>query len=407
MAIGQGLYKLTTMGKQVALGTPKVGAGGQILRRITSIFSATRATTELNEIVSHRMSTGVVYGEKKATGKLNCELSGGTYSKLIAAALMSDFAVAGTITAVTIAAVGGATPSFTDSGSGFLTAGFKVGDVVKATGFTGGSSNSNSRNFWITAITAGTITGIFLDGGAAQIADAAGESVTIALVGKKSKTPLTGHTNDFFTFEEWYSDINKSEVYPDCKVNQIALSMPAAGAATVNFDIVGVGTRTLAGTQSFSTPAVETTSGVVEALHGSIYVNGVLVDSVTACSLTIDRGITPTGASVGSNVSADLNQGKVKVTGTFTARFMSTVLQALYDAETVVSLALVCAVDGTALSDFEGITMGAIKLTGDAPDDGEKAISRTYPFVAQLNGTGGAALALDETILTWQSSLAA
>jgi hypothetical protein len=48
--------------------------------------------------------------------------------------------------------------------------------------------------------------------------------------------------------------------------------------------------------------------------------------------------------------------------------------------------------------------MGRIKITGDAPDDGEKNIMRTYPFTAEINGSGGAALAWDQTIITVQDS---
>jgi len=196
-------------------------------------------------------------------------------------------------------------------------------------------------------------------------------------------------------------------VFADCKVNQVNPTLPAAGASTCAFDIIGVGSRVLAATQSFTSPAAETSTGVNQALHGAIYVNGVVVNHVTSASLTIDRGITPVGASIGSNVSPDLNQGRLKVTGTFTAMFGDAVLSSLYDNETAVSLSLVTAVDGTATSDFVAFTLGRIKLTGDAPDDGEKVISRTYPFTAEINMLGGAALAFAQTILTVQDSQAA
>jgi hypothetical protein len=64
------------------------------------------------------------------------------------------------------------------------------------------------------------------------------------------------------------------------------------------------------------------------------------------------------------------------------------------------------AADTTNASDFVAFSMSAVKLTGDAPDDGEKAIIRTYPFTAQINAAGGAALANDQTIITVQDSLA-
>lgn len=401
----QGLYKQTTFGKQTGLGVPKVGAGGQILRRQTSIFSATRDTTNNTEIVSHRQDTGITYGQKKTGGKITGELSAGTYSQLMAGALMANFAAVTPLVAGVDVTSAATTPMITDASAGLLAGGMKIGMVVRFTGFTTTAVANNSKNFWITALTASTMDGVFLDG-SAMVAKVESGSVTITPVGKQCVAPITGHTNDFFTFEEWYSDKSRSEVFADCKVNQVNPSLPAAGASTCAFDIIGVGSRVLAATQSFTTPAAETSTGISQALHGAIYVNGAVVNHVTSASLTIDRGITPVGASIGSSVSPDLNQGRLKVTGTFTAMFDDAVLSALYDAETAVSLALVTAVDGTAASDFIAFTMGRIKLTGDAPDDGEKVISRTYPFTAEINMLGGAALAHDQTIITVQDSAA-
>lgn len=401
----QGLYKQTCVGKQTALGTPKVGAGGQILRRKTSVFTATKDSSSNDEIVSHRQDTGITYGMKKTAGKIDGNLSPGTYSVLMAGALMQDFAAVSPMTVGTDCVSAATAPQFVDGSAGFLTAGLKVGDVVRFTGFTTTAVGNNSKNFWITALTAGNMTGVFLDG-SAVIAKTETASVTCTVVGKKSKVPTTGHTNDFFTFEEWYSDKSRSEVFADCKVNQVALNIPAAGPASISLDIVGLGSRVLAGTQSFTTPAAETTTDVVQAANGAIYINGTLASHVTTLSLTLDRGISPVGASIGSRVSPDVNQGRVKVSGSFTAMFDDTTLQALYDAETAVSLCVVATSDTTATADFVGLSMGRIKLTGDAPDDGEKAVMRTYPFVAEIYGAGGAALAFDKTILTVQDSQA-
>jgi hypothetical protein len=89
------------------------------------------------------------------------------------------------ITASTIAAVDGGTEAdtFTDSGNGFLTAGFAVGDAVMCYGFTGGMAAIHGP-FTLTVVAQGTLTvatGLLAD-------DAASESVTIvALVGGSLK----------------------------------------------------------------------------------------------------------------------------------------------------------------------------------------------------------------------------
>lgn len=402
----QGLYKQTTFGKQVALGTPKVGAGGQILRRKSSIFQASRDVTNIDEIVSHRQDTGIVYGQKKSGGKIDGLWSAGTYSVLMAAVLMKDFTALAPLVLGVDVTTQVAAPQFTDPTTSPLAGGFKVGDVVRFTGFTTTAAGNNSRNFWITALTATQITGIFLDGTAVLVKAPETGSVTMTLVGKKSIVPLTGHTNDFFTFEEWYSDKSRSEVYPDCKINKIDLGIPAAGPATIGIDVAGIGTRLLAGAQSFTSPTVETVFGVDQAIQGAIYINGTIVNHVTSLTISIDRGLTPLGASIGSPVSPDYNHGVVKVLGSFTAMFDDTVIQLLYDATSKVGLNVVCAVDSTATSDFHAVSIGRIAITNDAPDDGLKGIMRTYPFTAEINVNGGAALANDQTIISVQDSQA-
>lgn len=404
MALAQGIKKQTIFGTQVALGTPKTGAGGQILRRRTSTFTAMRDMFENDEIVSHQQSTGVTYGLKKVEGKLEGLLSCQTYDELIAAGMRKAFAATTPMSAGTDVTAAVSAPQFVDASAGYLTAGLKVGDVGRWTGFTAGGTGNNARNFLITALTAGNMSGIFLDGLPAA-AKTSGDAVTFTVVGKKTLVPLTGHTDVFFTFEEWYSDLARSERFDDCKVSSISLNLPATGNASISFDVIGL-SRTLGASQSFTTPAVETVTAVMSALNGSIFVQGTEVTNITGAQITIDGGVKPVSAVLGSNVSPDMDRGRIKVSGSFTALFDSATLQSLYDAETPISLIIVATVDPSATANFMTFTMGRIKLTGDAPDDGEKSILRTYPFTAELNSAGGAALAWDQTILTIQDSQA-
>lgn len=77
-----------------------------------------------------------------------------------------------TITAITIAFVdgGAGADTITDSGSGFVTAGFKAADLITVSG-----STSNDGNYTIVSVVAGTIT---LATGTLT-AEAAGDSVTV------------------------------------------------------------------------------------------------------------------------------------------------------------------------------------------------------------------------------------
>jgi hypothetical protein len=406
MTIAQKISKQTRMRKQTSLGV--VGAdAGQIMRRTSSVFKATRDMFKSNEVVSHHQSTGASYGLKKTDGTLAGELSAGTYQMQEEAMLEAVYATAATLTASDITAVGdaGGLASFTSDAAAFLTSDFKIGMVVRATGFTGASTNSNSRNFWITALTAGTMTGIFLDG-SLQIADVKGEAVTIAEVGKRCLVPMTGHVKTYLQVEEWYSDLTDSDLFNDVVVASLDYDLPASGNATFNSSYVGLA-RILSGTVVMATPAAETVTGIMSAINGRLYVNGASAP-ITGLKISIKNGAAGTGAEVGSNSSGDVSKGVIEVEGSFTSMLRDQTISALYDAETAVSIASVLTADETATSHFKAFTLGKVKITGDAPDD-NAAIMRTYPFTAELNPTGtlvGTDKAWDETIITIQDSAA-
>lgn len=82
-----------------------------------------------------------------------------------------------TMTATTLSALA-SDNSYNDSGSGFVTAGFAVGDRVKVSGFTGNTANNILAGV-ITALTTGKMTIGGTDGDVI-VDDAAGESVTIS-----------------------------------------------------------------------------------------------------------------------------------------------------------------------------------------------------------------------------------
>jgi len=401
MPIAQGLNKRTVVKKQTALNSIASGSGGQILRRRNAVFLALRDMYESDEIVSHHQSTGARYGMKRVTGKIDGLLSPGTYPLFMAAMLEADFAVPSPLAAGTDVTATVGAPQFVDASAGLLAAGLKVGMVVRFTGFTAGGAGNNSKNFWITALTAGNMTGVFLDGSAVA-AKTAGDAITITPVGKVSKAPLTSHTEDYFTIEEWQSDLSKSEVFGDLKVSQIALTLPATGNAAVSFDFVGL-SRTRGDVQVLTTPAAETVTEPMAAFNGMIYVNGVATP-ITGLQLNIANGAASAEAEVGTNAAGDVVTGRIRVTGSFSAMFRDDAIQDLYDAETSVALCAVIAENKTATSGFNAFTLGRIRITGDAPDDGEKGIVRTYPFVAEINGSGGAALAFDQTIMMIQDS---
>lgn len=405
MTVAQGINKITVIKAQTGLGVTAAGAGGQVLRRKTSIGKRARATYVNDEIVQHQQSTGVNLGTASTTWDFDGLLSPGTYATPLQSLLRKVFTAGVSATGVGLTIAGAGPYTVTRATGSYLTDGFKIGDVVRITAGTYTNAVNRDNNIVVTGLTATVLTGVTLNG-STLIAEGPIASSTIAVMGKKTMAPLTGHTDTLFTVEEWYGDISKSELFPDLRIGQADIGLPASGNATIKLASQGLGVRTRGTAQVLTTPTAATTTPVLTAVRGVVLANGVAQQGVTSISMTIKGNLSAIGPVVGSNFNPDMSRGRIEVSGTFSALFDSTTLGLLYDNETVTSIVAVMAADTTNNADFVAINLSAIKLTDDAPDDGEKAIMRTYPFTAQINAAGGATAVSDQTIISIQDSAA-
>jgi hypothetical protein len=405
VSIAQGVNKQVTFKKQSGLGVPQSGSGGQLMRRETAMGKLTKATYENNEITSHQQSTGETHGLRSSTFTLNGLLSPNTYSTLFASLLRKLFTATTPITgaSLTIAGTLGAY-TITRAAGDFLTDGIKIGDVIRLSVGTLHANNIN-KNFLVMNVTALVITGKTVNN-SVMTAEGPIATCTITVIGKKSIAPLTAHTMEYWTVEEWQSDISQSELFADQMVGSIDVGLPSSGNATFALNMVGLG-RTTGSSQILTTPTAETTTPVLVSVQGAIVVNGVAVSNITGASIKIDCAAANMGGVLGSDTSPDIQRGVIKVSGQITAFYQDGVMPALFDEATPINAIIIAANDDTATSDFIGFTMSKVKLKGDDKDDGQKGIIRTYPFTAEINGSGGAALANDKTILSIQDSQAA
>ena len=403
MAIAQGINKQVAIKKQTALGSAATGSGGQILRREQSTNTLKKDTYANNEIASHQQSTGKTHGLRSVDTALNGVLSAGTYSTVIASVMRNDFTATTSLTGLALA-VGGVLGAYTLTGTGLLVSnGFKIGDIIRITVATGLNADCLNKNLLITNITNTVITVKTLNG--STMTTGSGTACTLALPGKKLVVPTTGHTKDYWTVEDWQSDISQSEVFSDVMFGKLDIGLPSTGNAT--FSVSGVGlNRTTGATRILTTPTGETTSNPLAAINGILIVNGAAVTNITGVTLSIDGKAAGMGAVVGSNVAPDIQRGTIEVSGSFTALYQDATLSTLFDNATQVNLIAVIEDNSTASSDFVSFSLSNVTLDGDGKDDGDKAIVRTYPFTARINMAGGIALANDQTIISVQDSLA-
>lgn len=403
MPNSQGISKTLAYKVQSALGTPATGSGGQLMRRRTANFNLSRETYENDEIVSHQMSTGATAGIRRVAGKVSGLLSPTTYADMMAAILRKAWAATTALTGLTLTvASSGSNWTITRAAGDFLAGGIKTGDVVRITAGAVNALNLN-KNLLVVGVTATVLT-VRVVNGTAMFAESAIATCTISVPGKKTLVPLTGHTDLWYTFEEWFADLSRGEVNTDVKPEQIQIGIPATGNATIDIDFIGLN-RTLGSSQSLTSPTAETTTGVAQAVSGAVVV-GTAATPITGAQFTIDPTINAGEAEVGSNAVGSLAMGRIKVSGQFTTKFSAVTIQQLFEDQTPVALYFVCPLDGTSNSDFVSFAMTRCKIFSDTADDGEKEIIRTYQFTAEINGAGGTALAADKTIISIQDSLA-
>lgn len=380
--IASGIFKQVRIKKETTFGTPAGATGAQLLRRVTSSIDLNKDAYQSREIVSTQQTKDFRHGVRRVGGRIDGELSSNGYPMLFEAMLRNGWTAGASASGLSITGASGPPGTFTRSAGDWIADGFEVGDVVRFTGMTTDASNNN-KNYRITALTTTVLT---TSGVGDETVGAGGPdaSVTCDVVGKKVWVPTTGHTDDSFTVEHWFGDINQSELFTGLKPTQMDLGLPATGMATVSTTFLGQDQNLTDTTEYFTTPTAETSGRVMAAVNGSLRVNDTDIALVTGASFTISGGHT-TEPVVGSDFVPEIFPGRVTVQGQLTAFFEDGVLRDLFKDEVDTSLYLTLKADGTLNSSFINISMPRVKLNGSAKDDGEKGLVQTLPFVALQN----------------------
>jgi hypothetical protein len=406
MAIGQGISGVVSFKKQTALGTAASGAGGFAVRRTSAVLSLNKATYSNNEIVTHQQHTGDIHGVATTDGKIDGILSPLTYSLLLCSLLRAASWTAGTTISslsITIAA-SGANWTVTRATGDFLADGIKAGDVIKLTGAGFNTANINVNMIVLTMTS--TILTCYVPNAKTLIAEGPIATSTVTVIGKKCFSPSSSQANDYYTFERWQPDLTLSHTFMDMQVASADFTIPATGMVTISLALAGLGKRTKGASQVLTGPTASTTNAVASAA-GAVVVGGTRYGTITSAAIKIDGQVAPGEAVVGANVVPDVQRGRIKVTGQFTALWDTDTIAAPFDSEATTSLMLMLADSRLDAANFVALSMPTVKLFSDDPDDGEKQIVRTYKFTAQYNSAGGAGISTDQTTIVIQDSLAA
>jgi len=394
--MADGISKLVIAKKETVWGTKATAASAQLYPRVTAAFQLEKETYMSNTIRPSQMVADSRHGTRKATGSLEGELQCGAFKDFMAAALRKDFA--GTATTGALTTIAATASGFSRTAGSFITDGFRVGMIVNVSGFTAPALSNNAR-YVLTDVQALTLTARkVVQELPAIVVKAAGDSVTIALAGKLTFTPQTGHTNDSFTVEEFLSDVPLSRITLGQQVNSMTFSLSPNGMVSTSYSFLGKDAEASTGTQYFTTPTAVPSTGTMSSADGLLLIGGMGACTATSFDITVDNGITQEAVIACKGIGGR-SRGKVNVSGTINAILLDGTYLELFNTETETSLSL--SLNGTDGSTFS-MFMPRVKLNSATIDDGEKLVIVSIAFDA-LEYIGANA-AIEKTTLTISDS---
>ena len=388
MSTAKGTAKRVAYKRETEWGTLAGATGAKQLRRVTADFNLEKEAFESNELRFDRQVADFRHSIRSAAGTLNGELSSGSYSDFMQSLVARDFTTAPAATSLTLTiAASGANWTVTRATGSYLTDGFQPGMVVRLGGAL--AAGNTAKNLLILSVTALILTVRVLN--ATQLtAQSAVASSTCTAVGKTTFVPTTGHTEDSYTIEEFYSDIAQSEVYTGMKVGSMNVQLPSSGLSTVDFSFMGKDLTQTGTTAYFTSPTAQGTDGIYSAANGLLTIAGVPVALVTSVDFSVERAME-NATVVGSNSIADIFSGRIRVTGNLSVYFEDASFRNYFNDETPVALTVVLTEDNTGTADFISFTIPKIKLGSFTKADAELGITASSSFQALLNDvtTGG------------------
>lgn len=404
MTIAKGVAKKVAYKKEAPgqWGVLPGATGAKYLRRVTATFNLTKEAYESNEIRTDYQVADMRHGIRSVDGSLNGELSPGSYADFMASVLARDFTAGSSATglSVTIAA-SGVFYTITRATGDWLADDFYVGNVVRLTG--AGLNPANvGNNVLIASMTATVLTVVNLSG-TPLVAEGPIASVTATVVGKQTYAPLTGHTDDSYSVEEFYEDIGVSETYTGLKVGSMAVQLPSTGLVTCDFSFLGKNLERAGTTAYFTSVTPAGTDGIFASVSGALVVNGAPVALITSMDFTVERGLEAAQV-VGSNFNADVFTGRIRVSGNMSTYFQDGTFRDYFDDEARISVVVALATGEEKDAEVVSFSMPVVKLSSNNTSDGEMGITRDHSFTALLNSNTATGL-VESTLLIQDTSL--
>lgn len=371
MAIAEIASRKVSIAKQSGLGTLASASAGIALNfRPSTSMGLSKESFSSDSIRTDQQRANPRHGLRRGQASIDQELQMAGHKELMAAALRGSWASSITTGALTTIGINSSTRTISRASGSFLTDGFCVGDIVRASGFA--ATANNGKNFRLATVTALSMTyhaDTWLSG---ITTESAGASVTITVPGKKLQTPSTSHTKDYFTLDDWHPDVSNQTTIKDAVVNTMALDIAPGAHAQVSFGLIGTDATPTGSAQYFTTIAAAPTGSLLAGPNGLLRYNGADSAVVQQVQINLDSG-ADVRAVIGANKSPDVFRESITITGSMSALFDNAATGPLvtFDAETEAPLYIYLFADSTASSEFVIVKLPSVKIMGaDKTADG-------------------------------------
>lgn len=371
MAIAELTSRTIAIGLQSALGTiADTGDGKYQNFRPDTSGGLSKDSFESDSIRRDQQYANPRHGLRQGAFALSQELQIGGHNDLFAALLRNAWAAGATTGASIDMAVDAAARTITRTAGSFITDGFKVGDIVRFATAGAGSAVNENVNLRLTSVTALVLTYAADPWTSVMINDAAGDSVTISVPGKKLQVPSSAHTKDYFTIDDWHDDISQGTRITDAIVNSAELDISPGAHATVNFNLLGIDADLDNNAEYFVAADAAPTGALLAGPEGKLRYDSADSAVMTQISLTLDSG-GEVKAVIGANVSPDVFRLGVRASGSLAALFDGGAILDNFDDETEAPLFIYLFADSTAGSEFLIIKIPNAKInSADKAADG-------------------------------------
>ncbi len=341
--------------KQDGLRIPATASGASEINSHTG-FTLDPANNRVTSgaMGTNKMDSASFSTEFKVIGKLSDELQPkklyGIIQSVIQQTAASSAVTSGAQTTIAAASTTGNFGTLTWTGGDWIAAGFKQGKIVRATGFTAPATANNNHNFVVIGVTATVLTISTLDN-VAVVTKAAGDSVTVAMIGASNYCPESGQVQDFYYIERSHTtDITSAIKGTDCCFTKMVVKVTSSGFATVEFDIMGLGFE-VNDTQYFTSPTLLQNTKAFNGSNGYVLVNGQVAGCITSYDFTFDTGAKMPKPCIGKTVSGDMVLEKNTITGNVVVQFGNNYFYNAAKTSDDISLLFVLTKDNTSASD--------------------------------------------------------